>query len=180
VVALRSEPPADILLGGKKVGTTPKELRLAAGAHVVTLVADAGKLQKTVKLTVKAGARTEENVVLSPTTAPASPSPPPAKTPPRPPEPSPGPGPGGDSATPDAAEAAAPAAGAATLVLTVKPWADVYLDGIKVGTTPLPPLPIAPGNHIIDLDNPELGKTKRLPIKAKPGKPVKLKVDLTK
>lgn len=41
----------------------------------------------------------------------------------------------------------------ATLKLSVTPWADVWVDGKKVGRTPLQPLKLKPGKHVIKLEN---------------------------
>lgn len=37
----------------------------------------------------------------------------------------------------------------ATLVFRVVPYGDVYVDGKKIGTTPLPPLEVRPGPHSV-------------------------------
>lgn len=43
----------------------------------------------------------------------------------------------------------------ATLQLTVTPWADVWVDGKKRGRTPMKPLKLRPGKHVIKLENTE-------------------------
>lgn len=45
------------------------------------------------------------------------------------------------------------------LVLLIRPWAKVEVDGQDVGVTPLnAPLMLAAGQHTVRLVNPELGK----------------------
>jgi hypothetical protein len=40
----------------------------------------------------------------------------------------------------------------------VKPWADIYIDGQKVDTTPIAePIEVEPGKHLISLENPRTG-----------------------
>ncbi|MHB8878276.1 MAG: protein kinase domain-containing protein [Myxococcaceae bacterium] len=60
----------------------------------------------------------------------------------------------------------APARAAAApglLTITVDPWANVTIDGVARGTTPLRDLPLAPGAHELVLENPPLGaKTSKL------------------
>jgi len=53
--------------------------------------------------------------------------------------------------------AAAPAPGnPGTLVFTVKPWGEIYIDGKHMGTVPpLYKLPIGPGRHRIEIQNPD-------------------------
>lgn len=45
-----------------------------------------------------------------------------------------------------------------SLMVSADPWADVYLDGKKIGLTPLTKNGITPGNHSIRLVNPKLEK----------------------
>jgi eukaryotic-like serine/threonine-protein kinase len=44
------------------------------------------------------------------------------------------------------------------LELRIRPFAEVYLDGKKLGETPLPPVPATVGKHKLRLVNPTLGK----------------------
>ena len=45
------------------------------------------------------------------------------------------------------------------LVLLIRPWAKVEVDGRDVGVTPLnEPLMLAAGDHVVRLVNPDLGK----------------------
>ena len=41
------------------------------------------------------------------------------------------------------------------LLLLVSPWADVTIDGVSAGQTPLAKLPLAPGPHTVRLTHPE-------------------------
>jgi serine/threonine-protein kinase len=73
--------------------------------------------------------------------------------------------PGRVAATPPAAAAPAPAAampapqpqGAGFLTVRTDPWSEVYLDGTKLGTTPLVRLPLKAGRHELKIVNPEVG-----------------------
>jgi serine/threonine protein kinase len=44
------------------------------------------------------------------------------------------------------------------LVLLIRPWAKVEVDGREVGVTPLDPIALAAGDHQVRLVNPDLGK----------------------
>jgi hypothetical protein len=45
------------------------------------------------------------------------------------------------------------------LVLRIRPWAKVEVDGLEIGVTPLSePLMLAAGDHTVRLINPDLGK----------------------
>ena len=44
------------------------------------------------------------------------------------------------------------------LVLLIRPWAKVEVDGREVGVTPIEPLALAAGDHQVRLINPDLGK----------------------
>ena len=57
----------------------------------------------------------------------------------------------------------------------VRPYAVVYVDGRKVGTTPLPPVALPAGRHEVRLENPELGQTHRTALQVKAGEAVVLK-----
>lgn len=46
----------------------------------------------------------------------------------------------------------------ASLKAEVSPWAEIYLDGVKLGTTPLNKSGIKPGDHLVRLVNNQLGK----------------------
>jgi len=44
------------------------------------------------------------------------------------------------------------------LVLLIRPWAKVEVDGREIGVTPLDPISLSPGDHKVRLINPDLGK----------------------
>jgi serine/threonine-protein kinase len=35
------------------------------------------------------------------------------------------------------------------------PWAEVFVDGDRVGLTPFPAIPLAPGPHVVELRHPD-------------------------
>src|SRR5262249_9136493 len=53
----------------------------------------------------------------------------------------------------------APITGRGELVLLIRPWAKVEVDGREIGVTPLnEPLMLGAGEHVVRLVNPDLGK----------------------
>jgi hypothetical protein len=67
------------------------------------------------------------------------------------------------------AAALSPAKGKATLSVSVRPWAIVYLDGKKIGQTPLREYPVSPGRHTLLLVNDTKGKRENVSLTADPG-----------
>ncbi len=65
-----------------------------------------------------------------------------------------------------------------TLILKVRPWAKVTLDGKSLGTTPLPPKKVYEGFHVLVLTNDNLKVKKRMRVKVEPGKETVRKVRL--
>jgi hypothetical protein len=63
-----------------------------------------------------------------------------------------------------------------TLQLLVKPWAEVSLDDKPVGTTPLPPLTLAAGEHVVRLVRPAYQPIRRK-LRIQPGQTTRLEVD---
>nr|WP_095977983.1 serine/threonine-protein kinase [Melittangium boletus] len=63
----------------------------------------------------------------------------------------------------------APVVGTGTLVIRPRPYAEVFLDGTRLGFTPLAPMDVAAGRHTVRLVNPELGKTRSLEVEVSPG-----------
>ena len=51
----------------------------------------------------------------------------------------------------------------ASVDVRASPWAEVKLDGKPMGTTPFPPLDVSAGHHVLELSNPETGKTSKIP-----------------
>jgi hypothetical protein len=63
--------------------------------------------------------------------------------------------------------------------LNALPWAEVFIDGRKVGETPLGQVPIAVGAHEVVFRHPQLGEQSRS-ITVTAGGPTRLSVDLRK
>jgi serine/threonine-protein kinase len=66
------------------------------------------------------------------------------------------------------------------LHILVRPWASVFLDGKKLGDTPLPPMSVIEGQHKLVLTNANLKIKKSLPVIVKPDKLNVVKVWLKK
>ena len=47
------------------------------------------------------------------------------------------------------------------LQIVVVPWADVFIDGIHVGQTPLEKLNVPVGKHTVRLEHPQLGQQEK-------------------
>jgi hypothetical protein len=60
----------------------------------------------------------------------------------------------------------------AILAVDVRPWAEVWVDGQKVGHTPMQ-VAVPPGRHTVELKNAELGYHKTYRIRAQPKKKIK-------
>ena len=56
----------------------------------------------------------------------------------------------------------------------VQPWAHIAVNGTKVGTTPLAPVPLFEGRHKIVLDNPQMHKRKVIYVNVIAGKTAKV------
>ena len=116
-----------------------------------------------------AAAPPEPAAKVLPTPAAASPTPPPATNAVAPPQPAPAPVEAAPAAAPAAKPRTRKAAQIATeapvvtakgeLLLLIRPWAKVEVDGREVGVTPLnEPLMLGAGEHTVRLTNPDLGK----------------------
>jgi hypothetical protein len=66
-----------------------------------------------------------------------------------------------------------------TLALNAIPWAEVFVDGEKVGDTPIGNLPVSLGTHEVVFRNPELGE-QRMTATVTLTAPTRLSVDLRK
>ena len=55
------------------------------------------------------------------------------------------------------------------LAVRVAPWAEVYLDGQRLGTTPFEPVSVPSGSHHLRLVNDEIHATKDMTIEIRPG-----------
>jgi hypothetical protein len=79
---------------------------------------------------------------------------------------------------PTTAPAGVTATGAGWLQLGVTPWADVSIDGVIVGQTPMPRIPLPAGVHDVLLSHPDFQPfPRRVTIRA--GDTLRLVVDLT-
>ena len=65
-----------------------------------------------------------------------------------------------------------------TLALRVAPWAEVFLDGQRLGTTPLEPVSVPSGTHKVKLVNNEIHATRTLTVEVKPGETSLVKAKL--
>jgi serine/threonine-protein kinase len=114
----------------------------------------------------------------TPTPAPAVASPVPSATPTSPPTPeAASPSPPVVVSAPTPTPSATPEADGFLLVL-VKPWADVAVDGKRAGQTPLPRFPLRPGAHSVVLSHPDYRPYQRT-VRIRSGEAFKLEVDLT-
>lgn len=66
----------------------------------------------------------------------------------------------------------------AYLNINAKPWADVYIDGKKVGTTPLAEVPVSAGTHAVRLFNPNLNKEETVKVELAPNQKKDINVSL--
>ncbi|MBX7099497.1 MAG: PEGA domain-containing protein, partial [Myxococcaceae bacterium] len=88
------------------------------------------------------------------------------------------------AATPTAPVAEAPAPSRAPrrapgyLTVDAIPWASVFLDGKKIGDTPIDSHPAPSGPATLVLSNPQLGKRVTRKVTIRPGAPTLVKVDL--
>jgi serine/threonine protein kinase len=80
-------------------------------------------------------------------------------------------------------EEAAPqpsAGGTGTLAIFSRPWAHVWIDGVRqTRTAPMPPFELPAGRHRVRLENPELGLSTERTVDVPAGGSERLSVDLT-
>ncbi len=62
--------------------------------------------------------------------------------------------------------------------LAVAPWARVKIDGKEAGVTPLPPLTLSEGEHVLSLENPDLRLRHLADVVVEADQTVELKIDL--
>jgi serine/threonine protein kinase len=114
-------------------------------------------------------------------TAHAGPAPAVPSTPPATPIPTPMPEPalGGVEEAPPVTprEGEAPPVEDGALLVVVRPWADISVDGIPRGQTPLAAIPLAPGPHRVLLTHPDYRPYPRRVV-VEPGQTLRLVVDL--
>jgi serine/threonine protein kinase len=115
------------------------------------------------------------------TPAPAGPAPAVPSTPPPTPIPTPTPEPalGGVEEPPPVTprESETPPVADGALLVVVRPWADISVDGIPRGQTPLAAIPLAPGPHRVLLTHPDYRPYPRRVV-VEPGQTLRLVVDL--
>jgi len=66
------------------------------------------------------------------------------------------------------------------LKIKVRPWARVYVDGKSMGMTPLTPLELPVGEHIVQVKNEKLGEERSFRVIVKPNEVQSLDVNLLK
>jgi serine/threonine-protein kinase len=71
-------------------------------------------------------------------------------------------------------------AGPGSLVVVVNPWGNVSVGGRSYGMTPLPPISLPPGTHMVSVTNPELGASRSASVKIVGGKASTVRFDLKK
>jgi len=67
-----------------------------------------------------------------------------------------------------------------SMVLLVNPWADVWIDGRRYGTTPLPPVTLSAGRHEILAVHPDTGRRAERSVTIGAGQSVTIKIDLSR
>jgi len=128
-LSLTSRPQTDVILNGRRVGTTPiRNMKLPSGSYLLQLRSSKHGLLKTVKVAVRAGETTKRDVTF----------------------------------------------GKGKVVVNARPWADVYLNGKKLGTTPIAPQTLWEGVYDLRLINPEIGSERRVRINVKANDTVKV------
>jgi serine/threonine-protein kinase len=103
----------------------------------------------------------------------ATPSPAPTSVPTPAPTPAPTPPP----STPPSTPAPERALGAGLLQVAVRPWGEVAVDGVVVGTTPLDKIAVAAGPHVVRVHHPAYEILERR-VSIQPGQTERLVVDL--
>jgi eukaryotic-like serine/threonine-protein kinase len=76
------------------------------------------------------------------------------------------------------ASRAGPATGPGELMVQVAPWADVFVDGQKVGTTPFAPIELPAGRHEVRLENGPLHVVRKMAVQVRAGKTAVVKATL--
>ena len=64
------------------------------------------------------------------------------------------------------------------LAVDVRPWATVFVDGSRVGMTPIDPLTLPAGRHRVELINDEIGAHVVRSVTVKPGETFNLREKL--
>jgi serine/threonine-protein kinase len=72
-----------------------------------------------------------------------------------------------------------PAGPRGSLSFRIRPYADVFIDGRRVGLTPMPPVPLNPGRHRIRLVCDSLNRAVLRTVVIEPGERETLTVDMS-
>ncbi len=67
-----------------------------------------------------------------------------------------------------------------SLTIQTNPWSHVWVDGRRIGSTPIHRHPLPAGAHRIELHNPVVGQKRNLEVIIQPGKETHLKLDLNR
>jgi serine/threonine-protein kinase len=67
-----------------------------------------------------------------------------------------------------------------SLAFRITPYASVSVDGKRLGLTPLPPVALYAGRHVVKLENAQLRKSLQRTVVIRPGKRSTLAADLAK
>ena len=70
--------------------------------------------------------------------------------------------------------------GTGELVLRIRPYADVHIDGRRRGLTPMPPIKLPAGRHRVRLVNDSLGRSVIRNVNIEPGKRTTLSVNMSR
>ncbi len=172
-IEIVSDPAgAQVLINGVLVtGTTPLRLdEVEAGKTYKLELVKKGHRAARAEVTLDTPGVRKVQVALAEANAPAPKQPPAqgAKNPPSRPEHAP--------PTPAAPVSNDPG----KLRVTVVPWGIVTIDGHSMGETPFPPRELAPGEHVVIIENGELAKRITRKVKVSSGQESSLRVDLTK
>jgi hypothetical protein len=128
-VSLESKPWADVWIDGRRAGSSPlNDLPISCGMHEIVFTSRELGVERRISLTLHPG-ETVKRVVDLETSSP-----------------SPAAGEGGVP-PPPAPVVGRPARSECRLSLGSRPWAEVWIDGRRVGVTPLVSLPVRCGKH---------------------------------
>jgi len=75
-------------------------------------------------------------------------------------------------------EAHPPTVAKARITVNASPWAEVSIDGRRLGTTPQRRVEVSAGQHVLIFDCPPLGRRKRVPIRTPAGSTTSVLVDM--
>jgi hypothetical protein len=131
-LSVTCDPPATVVEGGRELGRTPLEIRVAPGSHELTLVNLEQGLRKPFTVVVRSGEPTEKSFRFQ----------------------------------------------RGEVQFLVTPSADVYLNTRKMAEIPGPKFGVIEGEHVFELKNEELNKTRQVTVTVRPGQLTRVKVNL--